>query len=100
MSLLNIQELLRKKTEDYAKKEKYAPHQISATVDLIVESGIVKEPKYGYKYWLGKVKRAEVSYNDMIGILKEINGMSDKYNKGGRLTNLLTDIAKKNKKVI
>ena len=31
----------------------------------------------------------------MVGILKEIQSMDPKYNKGGRLTNLLTEKAKK-----
>lgn len=73
------------------------PHEKSATVDLIEQAGLMT-PKYGYTYWLGKVKRAGVTYNEMIGILKEIKGMDPKYSKGGRLTNVLTERAKKQKK--
>lgn len=76
-----------------SKDEKKPPHEIAATVDLI-EAARLFSPKYGYTYWLGKVKRAGVSYNEMVGILKEISGMDPKYSKGGRLTNVLTEKAK------
>lgn len=87
--------LLGKSPEEYLKnrqasqKQKPASHQLAATVNLIKEAGLFT-PKYGYKYWLGKTKRAGVDFNEMIGILKEVRGMDAKYNKGGRLTNVLT----------
>lgn len=70
-------------------QEKVPPHELSATVELIQKAGLFTK-KYAWGYWLGKVKRANVGYSEMIGILKEIRGMDPKYNKGGRLTNLLT----------
>ena len=81
----------KKKTD-----KKPPPHEYAATVDLIQSSGIFTN-KYGYTYWLGKVKRAGVSYNEMHGILKEIAQMDQKYSKGGRLTNILTQRAKEKK---
>lgn len=88
---LRIGELLINK-ENQSKK-KPAPHEKAATVNLIEEAGLFTK-KYGYTYWLGKVKRSGVSHNEMIGILKNIAGMDAKYSKGGRLTNLLTERAK------
>ncbi len=73
-------------------KKKKPPHEKSATVDLIETAGILSK-KYGYTYWLGKVKQGGVTYTDMVGILKEVQGMDTKYNKGGRLTNVLTEKA-------
>lgn len=80
-------------------KEKAPPHEISATANLIEEAGLFTK-KYGRTYWMGKIKRAGVDYNEMIGILKEVMQMDRKYSKGGRLTNILTDRGKlsKNKK--
>lgn len=80
------------------KQPKAPPHEISATANLIEEAGLFSK-KYGRTYWMGKVKRAGVSHNEMIGILKEIKGMDPKYSKGGRLTNVLTEKAKALKKL-
>lgn len=79
------------------KAVKKPPHEHAATVDLIQNAGLVKG-KYNYKYWLGKIHSAGVDYNQMVGILKEIQSMDPKYNKGGRLTNLLTEKSKQKKK--
>lgn len=73
--------------------KKGPPHELSAAVELIKDAGLFTK-KYGWSYWLGKVKRAGVTYGEMHGILKEVGGMDKKYNKGGRLTNLLTERAK------
>lgn len=75
---------------------KAPPHEISATANLIEEARLFT-PKYGRTYWMGKIKRAGISYNEMIGVLKEISGMDPKYSKGGRLTNLLTTMAAEKK---
>lgn len=69
------------------------PHELAATVNLIKDAGLLSEPTYGYTFWLGKVKRAGVAYNDMVGMLKNIQGMNGKYNKGGTLNNQLTKLA-------
>lgn len=66
------------------------PHELAASVDEIIKVvGIT--PKYGYKYWLGKVKRSNKQYTEILGILKDIQRMDSKYNKGGRLTNILSN---------
>ena len=75
---------------------KKPPHELSATVDLIEAAGLFTKT-YGYTYWLGKVKRAKVSYSEMVGIIKDVKVMPAKYSKGGRLTNLLTEKAKQQK---
>lgn len=80
------------------KTEKAPPHELSAATELIREAGLFSK-KYGRTYWLGKLKRANVSYNEMPGILKEISKMDPKYSKGGRLTNILTERAKQQKNV-
>ena len=67
----------------------WAPHEIAATVNEIIKV-VGEHPKYGYAYWLGKVKRSGKSYNEMIGILKGIAEMDPKYPKGATLTNKLT----------
>lgn len=82
--------------ERRTKKTRAAPHEHAATVDLIVEAGLTSK-KYNYKYWLGKIHSAGVDFNEMVGILKEIRGMDPKYNKGGRLTNILSERTKQKK---
>lgn len=91
----HISEILGKRFEKPTEKsnKKPPPHQHAATVDLIEAAGLLSK-KYNYKYWLGKVHSAGVDYNEMIGILKEIQKMDPKYSKGGRLTNVLTTRAK------
>lgn len=91
--MAHISDILGKKLEQPAPKQKPPPHEISATANLIEEAGLFTK-KYGRTYWMGKVKRAGVSYNEMVGILKQISGMDPKYSKGGRLTNVLTEMAK------
>ena len=97
--MAHISEILGKFKKDREVQDikKRPPHEHAATVDLIQEAGLVKG-NYNYKYWLGKVHSAGVDYNEMIGILKEIRTMDPKYNKGGRLTNVLTTRAKALKK--
>ena len=85
----SIKEILDLGTTKEKPKTKPPPHELSATTELIKEAGLFTA-KYGRSYWLGKVKRAGVSHNEMIGILKQIGAMEGKYNKGGTLTNLLT----------
>lgn len=91
--LASIQERFKKP------EEKLPPHELAATVDLIHKAGLLKEPTYGYRYWLGKVKRAGVSYTEMIGVLKNLQSMDPKYSKGGTLTNILTKLATQRKKL-
>ena len=64
------------------------PHELSATVELI-KNEIPFTKSYGWGYWLKLVKKSNVSYTEMIGILKSLEGMDKKYNKGGVLTNKL-----------
>ncbi len=67
-------------------KKGKTPHPKAATVNAIIE--LVGESKqYPYGYWLRRV--GKVSYNEMIGILKEVEAADKKYSKGGMLTNIL-----------
>lgn len=94
--ITSIGELLKQRLEQAIQKPR-PPHELAAIVDEIERAGFVTK-KYGYTYWLGKVKRAGISFNDIHGILKEIRGMDAKYSKGGRLTNVLTELAAIEKK--
>lgn len=76
-----------------SKTLKQAPHELSECSNLIEEAGLFTE-KYNRKYWLGKIKKAKVSFGDMLVIIKNIKSMDPKYNKGGYLTNLLTKLGK------
>lgn len=97
-----IGKMLGKTPEEYLKnrqasqKKKPPSHELAATVNLIEQAGLFTK-KYGYTYWLGKTKRSGVDFNEMIGILKEVQGMDAKYSKGGRLTNILTAKANQRK---
>lgn len=74
--------------------KKKPPHELSATVDEIQKVlKFTHNEKYGYMYWLRKVKGW--SYNEIIGILKEIASVDPKYSKGGMLTNKLSNKKKK-----
>lgn len=93
----SIGELLKQRMAHVAPQAKKPPHELAAIVDEINNAGLVTK-KYGYTYWLGKVKRAGIGFGDIHGILKEIRGMDSKYSKGGRLTNVLTQLAAIEKK--
>ena len=71
-------------------KKRQTPHELAAIVDEIQKVlGFKTEDKYGYKYWLRKVKGR--TYNEMQGILKEVQNAHPKYSKGGMLTNRLSN---------
>ena len=67
-------------------KGKKPPHQLSATVDLLIEE-IGTDKRYGYGYWLKKVKQSGLSYGDMEGIIKTARGLPKKYNSKGFIIN-------------
>jgi len=68
--------------------KKKPPHELSASVDLIVELvGLSK--KYNYGYWLRTVKNSKQSYADVFALVKEAKTVDSKYNKGGFITNKL-----------
>lgn len=70
----------------YKTKQKIPPHEQAAKVDEIIK--IVGLNKiYNYAYWLRKVKNT--SYGDILSICKEAEGLNEKYNKGGFITNKL-----------
>jgi len=69
---------------------KKPPHEKAATVDEIQKVlGFSYNDKYGYVYWLRKVRGR--NYNEVMGMLKQIEGVDKKYNKGGLLTNMLSN---------
>jgi len=74
-----------KKTEV---KKRTPNHELAMSVQTILDIvGVSK--KYGFGYWLGVVKRSKKGYTEIIGILKELDGLPSKYNKGATLTNKL-----------
>ena len=76
-------------TKKVVSTKRQTPHELAATVDEIQKVlGFKNDDKYGYKYWLRKVKG--YGYNYVMGILKEIQGADPKYSKGGMLTNKLS----------
>lgn len=79
--------------KDFGKSAKRkTPHEKSAIVDEILL--VVGNHKiYNYKYWLRKI--GSRSYPEMMGILKEVKNANPKYNKGGMLTNKLSNKKKK-----
>lgn len=81
---------LEKKKESLKKTGKEEKFELQASVNSII-AVVGLNPKYGYKYWLGVVKRSGKGYPAIQGILKnEIEKLPSQYNKGGRLTNILT----------
>ena len=66
------------------------PHDLSAMTNQIdKEIGFTK--KYSRGYWLNLLKKAKMTDPKFQGILKEVRNMPRKYNRGGRLTNVLKD---------
>ena len=84
----NIADLLPDQKKSLRSPE-WAPHELAATVNEIIKV-VGDHPKYGYKYWLGMVKRCGKGYGAMLGLLKEISAMDPKYPKGATLTNKLS----------
>lgn len=70
------------------KLPKQAPHELSASVNEI-ESYLPFNKKYGRGYWLNKVKKSGKSYGEICYLLGKMNGLDEKYCKGGWLTNKL-----------
>lgn len=73
----------------YQLVKKKAPNsELAATVEEISKV-IPLTKQYDFGYWCRMVKKAKVSYVEMLGILKEIESVPDKYPKGGILVNKL-----------
>ena len=68
-------------------------HEKAATVDEIIKLAPITD-RYGYLYWLSLLKRSGVKYNEMMGILKNVEGADPKYPKGALITKRLCEIAK------
>lgn len=85
----SIGEQLKMPLPSPKRSAEWAPHELAATVNEIIKV-VGEHPKYGYKYWLGMVKRSGKGYNEMLGLLKQISDMDAKYPKGATLTNKLS----------
>lgn len=70
-------------------KPKAPNGEFNATVNLIEEAGLF-QGNYKRGYWSKKVKQSGISFLEMERLLKDIEGMDSKYNKGGFLTNKLS----------
>jgi len=62
-----------------------APHEKSASVVEIKKC--LGEDSRSFGYWLKMI--GKVSYTEIIGILKDLETLPDKYSKGATLTNIL-----------
>lgn len=83
--MISIGEQLKNK---YIRTGGKTPHETWAITNLIKDAGLFQEP-YGRFYWLKMVAESKISYNEMLGIIKDVFRMNKKYNKGGYLTNVL-----------
>lgn len=72
---------------------KKAPHELSAITNEI-ERVIGFTPRYNRGYWLKKCKGK--SFGEIMGLLKQAEGMDKKYNKGGFITNALKENSNQN----
>ena len=72
--------------KEVVEKKKKPLHEKAASVNEIIKV-VGKHKKYSYTYWLRMVGKR--SYPDVMGILKEMENLPSKYNKGGVLTNRL-----------
>lgn len=85
-----MSEIMDKFKVEQKKEIKKPPHELAAIVDEIQKVlGFKTKDKYGYMYWLRKVKGRK--YNEVLGLLKQVENAGDKYSKGGLLTNLLSN---------
>lgn len=74
--------------EQYTLKTTKAPHDLASIVDEIIT--VAGEHKtYNYKYWLGKVKRSKLTFNEILNLVEKAKGLDEKYNKGGFITKRL-----------
>lgn len=71
---------------EFKEKKSKAPHELASIVDQI---GEVTEftKKYSYEFWLRKVKRSKLNYNEILNLVENAKKMDSKYNKGGWLNN-------------
>nr|AKH47990.1 hypothetical protein [uncultured marine virus] len=71
------------------KRDDKAPNgEFNATVNLVGEE-VGFTDRFGRGYWSKVIKVSGVSYNGMLGILKELKDLPAKYPKGAVLTNKL-----------
>lgn len=81
-----ISDLIR----SFEKDPKPARHELAAMVNEIKKVVPFEDKaKYGYKYWLGKLKRSGIRYGALMVLLKDAEKIDPKYNKGGFITNKL-----------
>lgn len=83
--LANMQAQIGKSKES-GEKKKETPHEKAAIVNEIIAL-VGESKKYNYGYWLRMI--GAISFSEMQGILKQVQGADAKYNKGGMLTNIL-----------
>ena len=83
LSMRGIGEILNTPKKDDIKHPR---HEKSAIVDEIIKV-VGDHSKYNYKYWLRMI--GDVRYNEMLGMLKEVQNAPDRYAKGAILTNKL-----------
>lgn len=74
----------------YVKKQKHAPHEKAAIVDLFLDFVGGETEQYNYGYWLRKI--GTCTYGDAIDILKSLESLPIIYSRGGTLINKLNKL--------
>lgn len=79
----NIKDLLQTRT-----RKTKAPHELADSVDYIGKR-IGFTGRYGYGYWLKKIKKKGLTYFQVKELVDKAQVLPDKYSKGGFLSNQL-----------
>ncbi len=70
-------------------KVKKAPNsEIASSVEEILNT-VGTHKIYNFGFWLRKIKTSGKSYTEILSILKDLEKLPSKYNKGATLTNIL-----------
>lgn len=77
----NIQHLLNFEPENTT-----APHELADSVNYIRDN-IGFTGRYGYGYWLKKIKNKRLTFFQTKQLVDKAMGLEKKYNKGGYLSN-------------
>ena len=56
--------------------------------------------RYGHGFWRKLLSTKNVNYGSLMGILKQIQGMNEKYPKGATLVNIIKKLPKKKPETI
>lgn len=97
----NIGALLEKKYKDVILKKKVSKRgsELDAVIDEIGKVVEIKEP-YGFNFWRGVLSKKKVAYGTILELLKKMQGIDPKYNKGAVLVNMIKKLPKKKPEMV